>query len=254
MTKADVSQLEKRKHTGWPQCNNARNKWPSFYASQQILKHLQINQYASFTLSTFFFKECTLFSCKQKPLQLHTPFIYKSLKLITEVTHTHLLTSKLLLWSAMPLSFCDHLNSPLLHIVSLCTLSADRVLFRHALCAFLRGSVSPSCRLLQHPPLLSGQIPGRSLCLWNPGGVVFLDRIPYCSHKWGYSEFLQRYELQETRPNLKLKWKKKSLIFTTVIDTCICINHSEKMKKQKINADQSPSQKTEIFKPVYNCH
>lgn len=132
-------------------------------------------------------------------------------------------------------------NTLLLHIASLCTPSADRVLFRHALCAALRGSVSPSCRLPQHPPLLSGQLPGRSLCLWNPGGVGLLDRIPCCSHKWGYSEFLQRYELQETRPNLNIKLKK-SLIFITVMDTCICINHTEKMmKKQKINADQSPS-------------
>lgn len=115
MTKADVSQPEKRKvkHTGWPQCNIAWREWPSFYASQQILKHLQINHYASFTLSTFLFKECTSFSCKQKPLQLHTPFIYKPLKLITAVTHTQLLTTKLLLWSAMTLSFCDHLNKSL---------------------------------------------------------------------------------------------------------------------------------------------
>lgn len=76
-------------------------------------KHLQINHYASFTWSTFLFKECTSFSCKQKPLQLHTPFIYKSLRLITAATHTQLLTTKLLLCLAMPLSFCNHLNKSL---------------------------------------------------------------------------------------------------------------------------------------------
>lgn len=116
MTKADVSQPEKRKqvkHTGWPQCNIAWKEWPNFYESQQILKHLQINHYASFTWSTFLFKECTPFSCKQKPLQLHTPFIYKSLRLITAATHTQLLTTKLLLCLAMPLSFCNHLNKSL---------------------------------------------------------------------------------------------------------------------------------------------
>lgn len=68
-----------------------------FTSSQQILKHLQINHYASFTLSTVLFKECTPFSCKQKPLQLHTLIIYKSPQLISAATYTHLTTSRILL-------------------------------------------------------------------------------------------------------------------------------------------------------------
>lgn len=90
---------------------------------------------------------------------------------------------------------------PLLrHIASLCTPSADRVLFRHALCASLRGSASPSCRPPQHPPLLSGRLPERSLHPSDPVGVGLPVPIPCCSHKLGYLEFPQRSELQETQP------------------------------------------------------
>lgn len=97
------------KHTGWLPVQHLMKRMAEFLTpSQQILKHLQINHYASFTLRTFLFKECTPFFCKQKPLQLHTLFIYQSPQLIIAVTYTHLITSRLLLWTAMPLTFCDH--------------------------------------------------------------------------------------------------------------------------------------------------
>lgn len=134
--------------------------------SQQILKHLQINRYARFTLRTFLFKECTPFSCKQKPLQLHTFYL--------QITPAHLRSDRpsnhqqaITVISNAPhilRSLKQVTSRPLLrHIASLCTPSADRVLFRHALCASLHGSASPSCRPPQHPPLLSGRHPEKSL-------------------------------------------------------------------------------------------
>lgn len=140
-----------------------------------------------------------------------THFSYKSSTLYFSVEpYNYELPNKLLLWSRTSLillasnrkwTYTKSLSHVCrFHIFSPCTQFADRVLFRHALYASLRGSVLLVCRLPQHPLPLIGQLQVTTLSLLNLKGVSLLDQILCHSRKWGYLGFLQRFELLETQP------------------------------------------------------
>lgn len=177
----------------------------------------------------FLFKECTPSSCKQKPLQLHTPFIYKSPKLITAVTHTQLLST-----SAMALSSCHHSNkslptpccfTPLVFVHRLLTVSS---FVMH----YVPPYVDPS-----HPPVASHS----TLLFWVASSQrgACASGIEEVEASWTGSpavlinEDVQSFLKDTGFGKLDLIQKenktKKALIFKTVSNTCIRINHGEKM-------------------------
>lgn len=89
------------------------------------------------------------------------------------------------------------------HIINPCTQFADQVLFRRALYASSRGSVSHACPPRQLLPPPTGRHPRMSPSLLNLTGVTLLDQILCCSHIWGCWAFPQRFGPRETQPRKK---------------------------------------------------
>lgn len=157
-----------------------------------------------------------MFSCKQSVI--HPWMMYFRWEIRHERQqfrrHRHVSKknpTKLLLRSIASLSFCSHPkalentqknHSPkfCFHIINPCTQFADQVLFRRALYASSRGSVSHACppRPLLPPP--TGRHPRMSPSLLNLTGVTLLDQILCCSHIWGCWAFPQRFGPRETQP------------------------------------------------------